>query len=330
MTNIPVIDMQRFYADDAKTLAREVDAACRETGFLTVAGHKIPPALVTSLLEVAREFFALPVDEKLALRAPADTMLRGYSPFQAHRLARSRGVETPPDLREIFSLGRPDIQPGHTVIDSDAVPFYRPNIWPDRPAPFREIYTRYYELLDELAADLMRLFALALDLPDSFFEDKINDNFAALNTYHYPPQTEAPLDGQLRAGAHSDFGSLTILLQEPNAGGLEVMGTDGEWHYLPPQPGRFVINIGDLMAQWTNDRWRSTLHRVVNPPGETISKQSRISVGFFCHPNFEAMIEAFPTCRDPDGSAKYQAVKAGTYMRRKINAVRNPPSTTAA
>jgi isopenicillin N synthase-like dioxygenase len=181
----------------------------------------------------------------------------------------------------------------------------------------------------ELASQLAG-WVSALDLPDTFFDDKINDNFAALNTYHYPPQTEAPLEGQLRAGAHSDFGSLSILLQQPNAGGLEVMGTDGEWHYLPPQPGRLVINIGDLMAQWTNDRWRSTLHRVVNPPGEIISKQSRISVGFFCHPNYAAMIETFPTCRDPDGGAKYEPVKAGTYMRRKINAVRNPAGSAAA
>ncbi len=332
MTIIPVIDMQRFYGGDAfdiAALAREIDVACRDTGFLTVANHKVTPELTAELIAVAREFFNRPLEEKLALRAPPETTLRGYSPFQTHRLARSRGIETPPDLREVFSLGRPEIKPGHPVADPDAAPFYRPDLWPAEPARFREVYTRYYTLVDELAHDLMTLFALALGLPRDYFDDKINDNFAALNTFHYPPQDAAPLDGQQRAGTHSDFGSLTILLQEPNAGGLEVMGKDGAWHYLPPQPGRFVINIGDLMAQWTNDRWCSTLHRVVNPPGEIVTKQSRISVGFFCHPNFETMIEAIPTCRDPDGGSKYAPVKAGTYMRRKILAVRNPPAAAA-
>lgn len=333
MTDISEIDMQRFYGGDAQTcaaLAREVDVACRDTGFLMVSGHKIPPTLVAALLDVAREFFARPEEEKRTLIAPADTMLRGYSPFQTHRLARSRGIETPPDLREIFSLGRPELAPGHKVADPDAAPFYRPDIWPSQPARLREIYTRYYALVDQLAADLMRLFALALGLPCGYFDDKIDDHFAALNTFHYPPQTDAPLDGQLRAGAHSDFGSLTILLQQPDAGGLEVMGKDGAWHYLAPQPGRFVINIGDLMAQWTNDRWCSTLHRVVNPSGEAMTKKSRLSVGFFCHPNFEAAIECIPTCRDTNGGSKYAPIKAGTYMRRKIMAVRNPQKSEAA
>lgn len=330
MTHIPVIDMQRFYRGDPAeraALAREVDAACRDTGFLTVAGHQVPDALVRDLLATARAFFALPIERKMALTAPTGTMLRGYSPFQTHRLARSRGVETPPDLREIFSLGRPALQQGHPVADPDAAPFYQPDIWPAEPAGFRAIYSEYYRLIDALAADLMMVFALALGLPETYFADKIDDNFAALNTFHYPAQTEPPKEGQLRAGAHSDFGSLTILLQQPDAGGLEVMGKDGAWHYLPPQPGRFVINIGDLMAQWTNDRWCSTLHRVVNPAGETMTGQSRLSLGFFCHPNFETMIDCIPTCRDADGGWKYQPVKAGTYMRRKIMAVRNPGAT---
>jgi isopenicillin N synthase-like dioxygenase len=333
MTTIPVIDLSQFYSGDTEAraaLARDVDRTCREIGFFTVAGHHIPAGLIADVIGVAREFFALPEAEKLSYRGPPDTMLRGYAPFQTHRLARSRGVETPPDLREVFSLGRPAIEPGHPVADPDAAPFYRPDIWPNPPARFREIYTRYYELLDALARDLMHLFALALELPETYFDDKIDDNFAALNTFHYPAQTEAPRENQLRAGAHSDFGSLTILLQEPNAGGLEVMGKDGAWHYLPPRPGRFVINIGDLMAQWTNDRWCSTLHRVVNPPGEAITRQSRISIGFFCHPNFEAMIECIPTCRDADGGWKYEPVKAGTYMRKKILAVRTPPTAAAA
>jgi isopenicillin N synthase-like dioxygenase len=333
MAAIPVIDLSGYYAGDIeerRALGRQIDATCRDTGFFTVAGHRVPPALVTGLLGAARGFFEQPVEDKLCYRAPPDTQLRGYSPFQAHRLARSRGVETPPDLREVFSVGRPELRPGHPVADPDAAPFYRPCIWPNAPADFQAVYTRYYEHLEALARDLMRLFALGLGLPETWFDSRIDDNFAALNSFYYPAQTDAPLAGQLRAGEHSDFGSLTILLQSPDAGGLEVMGMDGTWQYLAPQPGRFVINLGDLMAQWTNDRWRSTLHRVVNPPGEPISRRSRVSIGFFCHPNFETMIECIPTCRDADGGSRYEPVKAGTYMRRKILAVRSPRAPVAA
>jgi len=330
---VPLIDMARYYGGDAaakRQLAREVDAGCRDTGFLTVEGHGIPAALTDSVIRVARQFFALPLEEKLVFRGPPDTQLRGYAPFMAHRLARSRGVEAPPDLREAYSLGRPSILPGHPVADPDAAAFYRPNVWPDRPADFRAFYTDYYTQIDRLARDLMRVFALALDLPEIYFDDKIDDHFAALNTFFYPAQTDRPQDGQFRAGAHSDFGSLTILLQEAHAGGLEVMGKDGAWHYVPPQPGRFVINIGDLMAQWTNDRWCSTLHRVVNPPGQAVTPQSRVSVGFFCHPNFDTMIQCLPSCLDAEGQSKYPPVKAGAYMRRKILAVRTPPAASAA
>lgn len=333
MTSIPVIDLDGYYGGDfeaRQALGRQIDTACRDTGFFAVKGHQIPADLAADLIAVAQAFFTLPVEEKLHYRAPPDTQLRGYSPFQAHRLARSRGVETPPDLREVFSLGRPHLAPDHPVADPDARAFYRPCIWPDRPAAFRAIYARYYELVDALARDLMRLFALGLGLPETYFDSRIDDHFAALNTFHYPAQAEAPHAGQLRAGEHSDFGSLTILLQSPDAGGLEVMGVDGAWHYLAPQPGHLVINIGDLMAQWTNDRWRSTLHRVVNPPGEHVSRRSRISVGFFCHPNFETMIECIPTCRGADGRSRYEPVKAGTYMRRKILAVRMPQASAVA
>jgi isopenicillin N synthase-like dioxygenase len=332
MTTIPVIDLAGYYGGDLaarRALGAQIDQACRDTGFFTVSGHRVPGELVTDLLGVARAFFELPVEEKMKYTAPPDTQLRGYAPFQAHRLARSRGVETPPDLREVFSIGRPGLEAGHKVADPDAAPFYRPCIWPDPPAAFRAIYTRYYELVDGLARDLMRLFALGLGLDEDYFDGKIDDNFAALNSFHYPAQTDAPQAGQLRAGEHSDFGSLTILLQSPDAGGLEVMGQDGAWQYLAPQPGRFVINIGDLMAQWTNDRWRSTLHRVVNPPGEVISRRSRISIGFFCHPNFETMMECIPTCRDANGGSRYEPVKAGSYMRQKILAVRQPRATAA-
>ena len=329
MTHIPLIDMQRYYRGDAAEradLAREVDAACLDTGFFKVAGHKVPDALVQELLAAAHGVFALPIEREMAVTAPTGTMLRGYLPLHTHRLARSRGVGTPPDLCAIFSLARPALEPGRSVVDPEAT---QPVIWPEEPADFSTVYSGYYYLIDGLAADLMKLFAVALGLPETYFADKIDDSFASLNTFGYPAQSDATKEGQLRAGTHSDFGGLTILLRQPDAGGLEVMGKDGAWHFLPPQPGRFVINIGDLMAQCTNHRWCSTPHRVVNPSVNVMTKQSRLSVGFFCHPNFEAMAECIPTCRDEGGGSKYAPVKAGTYMRRQIMAVCTPSAARA-
>ncbi|MGE0854061.1 MAG: isopenicillin N synthase family dioxygenase [Hyphomicrobiaceae bacterium] len=325
MTDVPVIDLTPCYtgtAADKAALARRIDKACSEIGFFTVAGHRVAKPLVDDVFDTAFEFFNLPVEEKRRYLPPPDTVLRGYMAHATNKLAKSRGKETPPDLREGYFIGRPDLTGDEKIDDPDARPFYRPCIWPERPPRFAPVFSAYYAEMSRLAGDLMSLFALGLGLDEGYFDDKIDDHFAALNVFHYPRQSAAPEGGQLRAGAHTDFGSLTILLQMPGTGGLEVMAHDGQWRHLPPREDTFVINIGDMMAWWTNDRWRSTLHRVVNPPGESTARSARVSVGFFCHPNFDARVDPPASCA---GGEVRESIKAGEWMRRKIFAVRGIP-----
>ena len=170
-----------------------------------------------------------------------------------------------------------------------------------------------------LAHDLMAIFALALDLPRDFFHDKIDRHVSSLCLNHYPPQREAPLPGQLRTGPHTDYGSLTIVAPTPGPGGLEVHGRDGRWHPVNPAHGTFAVNIGDLMAQWTNDRWVSTLHRVANPQREVAAASPRLSLIFFHQPNDDALVECLPGCQSADRPAAYAPVTSGAHLTAKIN-----------
>jgi isopenicillin N synthase-like dioxygenase len=164
----------------------------------------------------------------------------------------------------------------------------------------------------------MRIFALALDLPERFFDDKIDRHISMFRVLRYPEQIEPPQPGQLRAGAHSDYGSLTIVKIEDKPGGLQVRNKAGEWVDVPVIPGSFVVNIGDLMMQWTNDRWISTLHRVVNPPRDQAGASRRQSLVFFHQPNYDAMVECLPGCAAPGMAPKFEPISSGDHLRNKF------------
>ena len=324
MNAVPVIDLSPIRGTDPQAIAalgEAIDAACRQIGFLIVRGHAVPRATIAAVREAALEFFALPEEEKALIRPPAGTMLRGYTP-PINRLARSRGVETPPDFRTMLSMGRPEADGTQYAEFPEARPFYQPNIWPARPAGLRAAFEAYFREMERLAREIMRGFAVALSLPINFFDDKIDNHFAAFHALFYPAMPEPPLPGQLRAGAHSDFGSLTILLAPDEGGmGLEVQRPDGSFVPVEPPPDSYVINIGDLMQQWTNDAWVSTVHRVQNPQGEAALKP-RLSLGFFCHPNYDAEVAALPGTVAAGARAVHAPVLAGEYMNAKISAVR--------
>jgi isopenicillin N synthase-like dioxygenase len=173
--------------------------------------------------------------------------------------------------------------------------------------------------MERLATDLMRLFALGLNLDEHWFDSKIDRHITNFSVIHYPGQSDAaPQPGQLRAGAHSDYGSLTIVQTDTDIGGLEVQRRDGVWEAVPYIPGTFIVNLGDLMAEWTNDRWVSTLHRVANPPPDQAA-ESKTSLLFFHQPNYDAVIECIPTCTGPDNPAKYGRTTSGEHVTMKIN-----------
>jgi len=332
VSHVPVIDIAPYRtggAAERMEVARALAQACEHVGFATIVGHGVPVALSDALLEDARAFYALPLEEKLRCVPPPGTMLRGYAPIATQKLAASRGEDTPPDLRENFGVGRPGLTGREHAGRPEVAPFYQPNVWPERPERFRTTFSDYFLEMERLSAQLMRLFALGLGMPEHWFDDKIDDHFDVLRPLHYPPLAHSAEPGQLRGGAHTDFGTLTLVRPTRAAGGLEVQSLDGRWETVEFVEDAFVMNIGDLMQRWTNDRWRSTLHRVVNPPAGGGEATRRFSIAFFCHPNYDAVVECLPTCLAPGESPRHPPIGAGEWMRSRITAVRQGRKDTA-
>jgi isopenicillin N synthase-like dioxygenase len=320
MAAFPIVDLARFEGAspaDKVALAAEVDQICRATGFLALAGHGVPEAVIDAAWSKAQAFFDLPAEEKQRARAPYPGYPYGYLGPQLESLAKSRNVDAPPDLKESFN-GGPE-RPPEGMTDPEALAFcYAATIWPDAPEGFVAAWRSYYAAMEDLATRIMRLFATALGLPEDYFASFIDAPVSALRALNYPRQDAAPEPGQIRAGAHTDYGSLTILLPQAGSQGLEILTPDGAWIPVPPQPGAFVINIGDLMARWTNDRWVSTLHRVVNPSPEHGGNSRRQSMAFFHQPSWDAEIRVLEACLVPGETPKYGPVRSGPYLMGKF------------
>lgn len=321
---IPVLDIGAARAGDPGARARAasaIDAVCRDSGFLVITGHGVDPALIERIHQVTLEMFAQPdawKDEwQCDLSSPT---LRGLFRTPSY-VSAAEGVETAPDLCELFTmnrLGEPGVASPADLGDAYET-WSAPNLWPDRPAGMRDVWMAYYAVMEDLATDLMRLFALALGMDEGFFDDKIDDHITNLCANWYPAVDGDPADGQYRKGPHSDWGSLTILYQD-DTGGLEVIDRrSGEWIDVPVIPGAYVVNIGDLMSVWTNDRWNSTKHRVRVPPAAQRSV-ARISIPFFHTPNWSTVVECLPTCQSDERPSRYAPVTSGTYLLGKIQA----------
>jgi isopenicillin N synthase-like dioxygenase len=318
----PVFDLGKFErarVSDRWALAKEVDEICRTTGFLAVVNHGVAQSTIDGIWSKTQAFFDLPAAQKLNSRAPYEGYPYGYLGPGLEALAKSRNVETPPDLKESFNGG--PLSPPEGLADPEALAFcYAATIWPAEPDGFVEAWTAYYVALENLAARIMTLFALALGLHEDYFTEFIDAPISALRALNYPVQTLAPRPGQLRAGAHTDYGSLTILLPQAGSRGLEIAAPDGAWIEVPPIPNTFVINIGDLMQRWTNDRWRSTLHRVANPRRDNGGMARRQSLAFFHQPNWFAEIACLNACLKSGEKPKYAPVLSGPYLMSKFKA----------
>lgn len=325
-TQFPVFDLSRFEGADAagkQVLGREVDQICRATGFLAINGHSVPQEIIDAVWQKACAFFDEPLAVKEKARAPYPGYPYGYLGSGAEALAKSKNVDTPPDLKESFNGGPLATPEGLT--DPQALAFcYADTIWPESPTGFKDAWQSYYRAMEDLAARIMRVFATALSLPEGFFEAFIDRPISALRALNYPEPLVAPQPGQLRAGAHTDYGSLTILLPQAGSGGLEIFTPEGEWRAVPPVPCAFIINIGDLMARWTNDRWVSTLHRVVNPDIEAGKSSRRQSFAFFHQPNWQAEIACLESCLAPGEKPRYEPVLSGPYLMSKFQATVKP------
>jgi len=318
LLSVPIIDLAPYFAgtpEGKAAVARQVDEACRSIGFLVITHHGIAPELIARVSAASRAFFALPLADKRRVDRPRDDAVRGFSAVGEEGLSYSLEEQAPGDLKESFSIGPSNVPDDDYHRGPAAGAHFEPNSWPDI-AGFQEAYTEYFDAMSALSRSLMRIFALALKLDEFFFDDKIDKHISMFRVLSYPPQKEAPLPGQLRAGAHSDYGSLTIVL--PDDKGLQVFNKAGQWVDVPMVEGGLVVNIADLMMQWTNDQWVSTLHRVSNPPFEVASTNRRQSLVFFHQPNYDAMVECLPSCLAPGEAPKYAPVTSGDHLTSKF------------
>jgi isopenicillin N synthase-like dioxygenase len=322
-TVLPSIDLQPFITgSESGQLAtpQAIALACEEVGFFKIRGHGLPQTLIDTAFATASDFFGQPQAIKDRSRPPKSASARGYHALLTKNLAKTLGYDNPPDLREQFYIGPLVSRAAEFAHIPGASELYAENIWPQAPAIYREVFSSYYTALEKLGGTLMRLFALALGVDQGFFDGKIDRHFSTLPANHYPEPIGDPLPNQVRAGEHTDFGSLTILAVSERSGGLQVKLKDGSWLDVTSEPDEFIVNIGDMMQRWTNDRWKSNLHRVVNPAAGQRKGSRRMSIGYFLHPNYDTEIACLPTCTDPDQPPRHVPVRAGDMMRQKLEA----------
>ena len=324
MDRIPLIDIGAFLSGTPAGragVAAAVREAAEQIGFFAIEGHGVSRATMDALYATAHAFFDLPLDEKQRVAPPRPDYPRGYNSVGFEALAAGNALETPPDLKEYYHFGRPEIPADPYYTGEQGRRHFFANQWPARPPGFAQAADAYYRAMESLSVTLCRISALALDLPEGYFDAKIDRHITAARINYYPRQDNPPAEGQLRAGAHTDYGMLTILSGE-SAPGLQVETRSGEWVDVPTDKYRFVCNIGDLLMRWTNDRWVSNTHRVLNPPREIAQASSRMSIAFFHHPNYDAKIECIPGCAG-DAPPKYEPVLSGEFRNYKYAVTRD-------
>lgn len=271
MSRLFVLDLARHRPGASADTVASADAACRELGFLLVAGHRVDAGLLAEMRSVSAAFFDQPADYKLRFRLPGTS--RGFVPFGTESLAATAGTGEEPDLKQAFAVGPPELSGAPGV----------PVAWPDRPPEFAAVWRRYHDALREVADGVLAVLTEALGLPAGAIAGRMSRAASFLRVIDYPAPPPGLRDDGLRAGAHTDFGALTVLA--PDGAGLQVCTPEGDWLDVPVVPGTFVVNIGDVMAVWSGHRWRSTPHRVL--PGPT----RRQAVAFFHNPGLDAVIE---------------------------------------
>jgi isopenicillin N synthase-like dioxygenase len=317
--SIPTIDLTALRGgSDAqkREVARQIDAACCDTGFFLVTGHGIPADLIAKARQRAIDFFALPEDEKMKVQRPPSKISRGFNWVGDRAIAYSMGEKTPPDIQEAFGFGNeaPDLA---AKVDPVSAKMYAPNIWPQQPGDFRDVMVSYYDEMQGLARRVLGAMAMALGLNESYFTDKFDRQASNCRIIRYPAVKEKPLPGQLRAGTHTDYGIMTFVRGDDTPGGLQVQHRSGEWIDLHIPAGDFACNIGDMMMRWSNDRWVSTLHRVAVPPPDAVP-QDRISLVFFTNPNADVTIECIKECLAPGEKPKYPPVTVSEHYLGKL------------
>jgi len=318
VTSVPIIDLGAARAGNREALDRaalQIGRAAETTGFFVLTGHGIDPVATRRLRAEARAFFASPGDVTSSCRLRTDAY-RGFAPLASEALAVTIGAESPPDLRELFNIGPLDA-PDPSTVPPQYVGHYAANSWPDALPEFRAAMERYYVEVVDVTHLVTRLFALALDLPEHHLAALWEPHSMNLTVSRYPSVVECPpVTGQLWAGPHTDYGTFTLVARDVGSGGLQIR-TDGEWSDVPLVADSLTVNIGDMLQRWTNDRWHSTMHRVV-PSAEPGDPLDRLSIVAFHNPAPMSVVEPLSTCVSDDVPSRYPAISAGAHLDKKL------------
>lgn len=307
MTQIASVSLQRPLEEVAEELGRSFE----EYGFAVIRDHGIPQALIDRAEAASKAFFALPAETKQAYKVEGGGGARGYTPF---------GVETAKDakvhdLKEFWHVGR-ELPEGHPLAE-----FMGPNVWPEGVEDFRAVFEELYAAFEAAGGRVLEAIALHLGLPRDWFARTVEDGNSVMRLLHYPPLTSKDAEGAIRAAAHGDINTITLLLGAEEAG-LELLNARGEWQAIDTPPGALVVNIGDMLDRLTNHRLKSTQHRVMNPTGEA-AYRARYSMPFFLHFRPDFVIETLPQCIDPARPDDHPApISSHEFLQQRLREIK--------
>lgn len=317
MGSVPTIDLAPWFGGSPEgraSVAAQMDSALQSVGFFLVTGHGVSRSDRAAVRAAARQFFVLPTTVKDAYAVTVGG--RGWLPPGVEANGYAEGTQTPPDMKESYSVGAED-KTGNAEIDNF---WFTENVWPAEVPGLQAAVTGYLLQMRALAETLLLVAEAALSQEHGFFTDKTTHSTHTMNINWYPPATVAgePEPGQFRIGPHTDFGTFTILDREPGRGGLQVWSPEGDWEDAPYDPDAFTINTGDLLARWTGDRWKSNRHRVLPPQAEA-PDEDLVSLVYFYEADWDAMVESL---QPPVGRANHHPpVMASDFLKRLLDAI---------
>ena len=308
MQNIPSVDLRDFLSDDPtrkQKFVNEIGKAFEDIGFVALKGHFLNDQLVGELYGEIRNFFALPLETKYGYEIPGIGGQRGYVSFgKEHAKGRKEG-----DLKEFWHFGQ------YVDKDSKYTSEYPDNVVVKELPRFNEVGKEAYQMLEKTGIYVLRALALHLGLDEFYFDNYGRNGNSILRPIHYPPITSEP-ENAIRAAAHGDINLITLLMGAQGKG-LQVQNHDGEWIDAIAEPDELVINVGDMLSRHTNNKLKSTIHQVVNPPRE-LWGTSRYSIPFFMHPVSDMRLDVLENCIDADNPKKYEAISAGEFLYERL------------
>ncbi|MGB2341208.1 MAG: isopenicillin N synthase family dioxygenase [Flavobacteriaceae bacterium] len=305
MQNIPKVDLSHFLSSDPKLKSKfvtELGKAFEEIGFVALKGHFLPPKFMNDLYSEIKNFFDLRLEQKKSYEIKGGGGQRGYTSFgKEHAKDKKEG-----DLKEFWHFGQYEESP---------IKKYPENITVNELPKFNELGKQTFKLLEKTALYVLRAIALHLELEEQYFDSYTSNGNSILRAIHYPPIVEEPKNA-VRAAAHGDINLITLLMSAQGKG-LQVMTNKGKWIDAIAEPDELIINMGDMMSRLTNNKLKSTLHQVINPPRSSWGS-SRYSIPFFMHPEAEMSLNCLPNCFSDENPKKYEDITAGAFLNQRL------------